>query len=236
MNNNIELKTLDDLKSIIKRNAIIYKTGGIRPTNEINESWIGKVCWKKANEEKPTDEDGKEMIPLLTLFLDESLYIPEELNNYKLITVYMSDSVFNFSDRTLLADKFLIRKYENIDELIRCDETSDYLSAFPLVPEQIDDDCPVYDDITYDENYEDFVLKKEDEGFDYLDVCDCHFGHKLGGYPAGIQGGMGWQEGFSFVLQIFSDEKAGLNVVDNGALYFAYNKEQDKWEIHCDFY
>ena len=37
-------------------------------------------------------------------------------------------------------------------------------------------------------------------------------------------------------MQISSDEKADLNIVDNGSFYFFYNKQLDKWELQCDFF
>jgi hypothetical protein len=38
------------------------------------------------------------------------------------------------------------------------------------------------------------------------------------------------------VLQISSDDKAQLNIVDSGKFYFFFNKETEEWKLHCDFY
>ena len=38
--------TIDEIKRILQRKAVIFETGGFRPTNEIGESWIGAVKWK----------------------------------------------------------------------------------------------------------------------------------------------------------------------------------------------
>lgn len=39
--------TIDEIKRILQRKAVIFETGGFKPTNEIGESWIGAVKWKK---------------------------------------------------------------------------------------------------------------------------------------------------------------------------------------------
>lgn len=37
--------TIEEIKNQLRKKAVIFKTGGIRPTSEIGESWIGKVGW-----------------------------------------------------------------------------------------------------------------------------------------------------------------------------------------------
>ncbi len=39
---------IDEIKNILRRKADIFQTGRFRPTNEIGESWIGTVKWKKS--------------------------------------------------------------------------------------------------------------------------------------------------------------------------------------------
>ena len=56
-----------------------------------------------------------------------------------------------------------------------------------------------------------------------------------GGYPAYIQPG-GCSEDYDFAFQISSDEKALFNFVDNGRIYFFYNKETHDWKVYYDFY
>ena len=53
--------SIDKIKHILQRKAVIFQTGGFRPTNEIGENWIGAVKWKKAEDEVPKDIDGTEM-------------------------------------------------------------------------------------------------------------------------------------------------------------------------------
>lgn len=56
--------------------------------------------------------------------------------------------------------------------------------------------------------------------------------HRVG--PCG-QPGIEFSPGFEFVLQIASDAKAQLNVVDSGAIFLAKNAASGAWE-YCDFY
>lgn len=59
--------TVQEIKTKLMKEAIVFSTGGIRPTNELLESWIGKVSWKKDMESIPKDVDRNEMNPLATL-------------------------------------------------------------------------------------------------------------------------------------------------------------------------
>ena len=89
-----------------------------------------------------------------------------------------------------------------------------------------------------DPELEDAVIELEDsEGIDYYeDIHTKNYStHKVGGYPAYIQAG-DWDKKYEFILQISSDGKAGLNIVDGGSFYFFYSKELNKWDIQCDFY
>ena len=43
-------------------------------------------------------------------------------------------------------------------------------------------------------------------------------------------------DGYEFMLQIASDEKANLNIVDNGNFYLAKNSQTGEWRLYCDFY
>lgn len=45
--------TIEEIKEKLARKAIIFQTGGICPTKELLESWIGCVCWKRPEEEIP---------------------------------------------------------------------------------------------------------------------------------------------------------------------------------------
>ncbi|MBO4474853.1 MAG: DUF1963 domain-containing protein [Clostridiales bacterium] len=227
--------TLEELKKKLMKKAVIFQTGGFRPTNELGESWIGAVKWKLPGEELPTDADGEEMLPLASIFTGYLDYVPEEISGIKLINVFVSK---NYQRNLLdLNGYYSIRAYDSVEELVPCDWTCEGLKSFPLKPELVDDDMPQWDG-GMDPDLEDAVIELENsDGIEYYE--DLHTKdysmHKVGGYPAYIQSG-DWDKSFEFVLQISSDDKVGLNIVDAGSFYFFYCKDADDWDIQCDFF
>ena len=229
------LMTLEELKGLLKRKAIIFHTGGFRPTNELGESWIGAVKWILPGESIPEDIDGTPMMPLASIFIESPDYVPEEISDMKLINVFVSP---DFQRNLLNLDGYyFVRTYKSLDGLVPCDWKCENLKSFPLKPELVDDDTPQWDG-GMDPELEDAVIELENsEGIDYYeDIHTTDYSmHKIGGYPAYIQSG-DWDKSFEFILQISSDDKVGLNIVDSGSFYFFYCKDADDWDMQCDFF
>lgn len=236
-----KLKSLiESLKFVLGKKAVVFDTGGIKPTNELGESWIGKVCWKRADEKQPIGKNGTPMFPIATIFVEDSEYTPKALKNVRLITIYMDFEFWNNLGAEDYKDFFVINVYNDFDQLVQCNYTSDEITPFPLVPKRVDDEFPLSDEIEYiSEAYDDIISDYEEKGvWDYYEDI---FGqnnskHKIGGYPCHIQGPVGYDDGYEFVLQISSDEKAGMNIVEGGNFYFGYNPEKNDWSVRCDFY
>lgn len=106
------LLNITQIKEALFKKATIFKTGGFRPTEELGESWIGKVLWGKEGENIPSNFE-----PICTLFLNELPYVTKELMNYQLITIYMDFDVFNNLNEVNLISFFKINCYENLAEL-----------------------------------------------------------------------------------------------------------------------
>lgn len=232
-----KVMSIDDIKNKLKKKAIGFETGGIRPTNELGESWIGKVCWQSPEDTWPIGEDGEKMIPLATLFLDNLEYIPNSLKNIKMINIFVDICFLDNLDADSYNEWFKIYTYESLDNLIRCEYTSEEIKPFPLVPKLIDNDFPNHDYL--DSNMSDIIYKKEKNGDInyYDDIFEDNFqSHKIGGYPSNIQDGLEFNDGYEFVLQITSDSKAEFDIVDCGNFYFGYNPKTKDWDIKCDFY
>ena len=231
---------LESIKLRLRKKAIVFETGGIKPTNEKGESWIGKVCWQNPNETQPVDKNGNPMIPIATIFVDGTEYVPTALKDIKLITVFMDVDFWNNIGAEDYAKYFEIRTYKDIENIEKCDYTSDEITSFPLVAKKVDNEFPQWEDLEEEsEVLFDMILDLEQkEGIDYYDdiMEENNSTHKLGGYPSSIQGGVGYDEGYEFVMQISSDEKAGMNIVDGGNFYFGYNPTTEKWSVRCDFY
>lgn len=231
--------TIEEIKKQLRKKAIIFSTGGFRPTNEKLESWIGKVGWQNKGEVEPKDKNNRKMIPLATIFLDNLAYIPEMLKEIKLITVFVSIGILEDLANNDLAQYFEIRLYKEIENLEKCEYISEELLPFPLKPKLIENDYPDWEDLD-DKMIKEIRKKEEEEGIDYFyDIKDndsSYMIHKIGGYPASIQGGVGFSDGYEFVMQITSDSKARFNIVDGGNFYFGFNKQLEKWEVYCDFF
>lgn len=229
--------TINEIKNKLKKFATIYKTSLSNPTNTIGESWIGKVAWQKNSETQPIDSKGKLMIPIATLFLDPSKYIPKEISQYKLITIYMSEDICNNLMHNDLKDFFEIRTYDNLNDLVKCEYTSEKIKALPLFTTEIDNDYPFWEGIPED-LFKNIIEMEKNNNISYADDIfeDNARNHKLGGYPSFCQGGFWFGDGYEYVIQISSDSNAKFNIVDNGNFYFFYNPNKNDWKVYCDFY
>ena len=232
---------IEYIKSKLKKKAVIFETGGIRPTNKLGESWIGKVCWQNSNEQQPSSKNGQPMIPIATIFIPESDYIPKALKDIKMINIFIDVDWWDYLDSDDLVDLFEIRTYESIDQIVPCNYLDkEQIEPFPLVPSFVDNEMPYWSDL-YDIDHSMLTIISELENkkvLDYhADICESNaICHKIGGYPSSIQDGITFNEGFEFVLQISSDGKAGFNIVDDGNFYFGYNPTTKSWSVQCDFY
>ncbi|MBQ9792258.1 MAG: DUF1963 domain-containing protein [Clostridia bacterium] len=233
-------RTIDEIRDLLMKKAIVFNTGGFQPKNEMWESWIGKVAWQKADETQPLDKKGQPLIPIATIFLDGSDYVPLSIRDKKLITVYMDTAFWDNLDKDDLQEYFVIRMYDNVKELVSCNYTSSEITPFPLSAEYVINEYPQWEDIeTLGEDvFDDILAVEKESGFDYYDYIfeQNNSKHKVGGWPSSIQGGVGFDDGFEYAFQISSDEKAGMNIVDNGNFYFGYNKTTNQWSVRCDFY
>ena len=227
--------TKDEIKNILRKKAVVFETGGFRPTNELGESWIGAVKWKKVKDKLPKDKDGKEMLPLASIFTENLSAVPKVIENAKLINVYISENIY---DHLMNLDGyFWVQVYDSLEGLEPCAWINDQIKAFPLRMKETVDDYPEWDG-GMDPQMEDEIIKLEgDEDINcYEDIhTEVYSMHKVGGYPAYIQPG-NWDKRYEFIFQISSDEKAKLNIVDSGSFYFFYSKELEKWEMQCDFF
>lgn len=125
---------------------------------------------------------------------------------------------------------------KTVDEIPKDIDGTENMKAFPLEPQLVDNDFPMWDG-GMDPDIEAAIIELENkEDIDYYE--DIHTEiypmHKVGGYPAYIQPGR-WDDDYEFIFQISSDDKAGLNIVDSGSFYFFYSKKLDKWDVQCDF-
>jgi len=226
-----------EIKNRLAKRATALSAGGFKPTYSDKESWIGRVAFYKEEESIPEDAEGTPMLPLLQLSLEGLPFVPDGLDNTKMITLFISEDLpTDLSDN---GDGWVLREYTKDDQLVnkRLGNLDSYIRSFPLKTTFIREDYPVWDggDIPSDIADEITNLEKGGEIADYYDIVENNYGHKLGGYPTFCQSGTDFGEDFEFLLQIASDEKANLNIVDNGTIFLAKNKKTGEWRLYVDF-
>lgn len=229
---------IQKIKKSLAKKATEFTAGGFKPTNSISESWIGRVYLYHENEEIPLDNEGELMLPLFQLCLNQLPFVPEILEETKIITVFISKEFP--MDLTPNGNNWVLREYKSVDNIVVKDLKNDasFLKPFPLSNTLIEEDYPVWEDPEIPEDISDKINQLEDSGIidSYYDIIQNNYSHKIGGYATYCQSGIDFGEDFEFVFQIASDEKANLNIVDSGNIYLAKNKKTEKWVFYCDFY
>ncbi|MHC5217519.1 DUF1963 domain-containing protein [Enterococcus sp. LJL128] len=229
---------VEEIRIKLNKKAVVFKTGGFRPTHLLEEHWIGAVPYSLQQEQLPVDENGIKMIPLLQINLEALPYVPDSLKAVKLISVFISLNFKPVGEN--LISYFCIREYAYLNKLIFTDYKNEdsFIKPCPMSVHLVEEDSPMWDsaDIPTDISDE-ILLLEEQEEVDYEeDIAVHHYETKVGGYGSYIQGHLGFPEGFDFAFQISSDEKANLNIVSNGRLYFARNSNSGAWYVDCDFF
>ena len=231
---------IKELQRKIARKITYFQTGGVRPRGAIDECWIGRVFACAADEELPTDQNGAPMLPLAQFYLPALPYVPQVLDGVKLLTVFISQDLIGKFDEDM-DGLWAIREYKNEGELVikELANPRSQIKPFPLQLKFAADDTPVWDGGGLDADVVHEILElKRSVGLYYSDVTaglEYYNCTKLGGYPSFCQSGVSFGDGFQFVFQISSDEKAGFNIIDGGSLMFAKNPQNGAWSLYYDF-
>ncbi|HEY1192610.1 DUF1963 domain-containing protein [Flavobacterium sp.] len=232
------MNEIQKLKKIIAKKATKFITGGFKPENSLTESWIGRVYLYNENEEIPFDNNGKLMLPLFQLCLDKLPYVPKTLEESKIITIFISEDFPMGLNKN--GNNWVLREYENTNQIIVKDlkNNNSFIKPFPLSYKLIEEDFPVWEDQNISNEIADKISKlgNPEEITPYYNFLKNDYGHKIGGYASYCQSGIYYGEDFEFIFQISSDEKANLNIIDNGNLYFAKNRKTKEWLYYIDFY
>ena len=248
--------TFEEIQNILRRKATGFETGGCRSTNQPNESWIGKVLLFRENEDVPAAEKGGLMTPLFQIYLPDLPFVPSALDGTVVLcvftTLYSADGWVETKslpeEWEPMGKNWLIREYPSLDGLVvkHFDSSNSFIKPFPLKPILIENDFPQWGDEYIPESVFKEIVRLDDEGFfgeyphpdnnSYVDRMPHEDGHKIGGWQSFCQSGVDFGDGFEFVFQISSDDKAMLNIVDGGQLNFAKNKNTGEWKMYYDYY
>jgi uncharacterized protein YwqG len=228
---------LPTLLTEVSRPCTVFDVGGFRPTNEVQESWLGKVSLYKPDEEVPVDKHGNPMMQLAQFHVPSLPFIPKLLDDIAVLTVFISTQIEG--DSELMDGCWEIREYRDINDLVTKDIHHDFpsIKGFPLRPNLIESDHPIWDGGGLSSEQEDAFLELENDGEieDYYDVTTHTYSHKVGGYPSFCQSGVDLAP-YEFIFQISSDEKLQLNIIDGGNLTFWRHPQNGTWKLYYDFY
>lgn len=184
------------------------------------------------------------MWPLLQLVLAGLPWVPEVTANTQALTVFLSQQLpleLPLATRTASnGQNWLLREYQLGKALVMNElvAVASPLRPIGLQAGLVTIDYPVWDDGGIPKEVAARIAALEREGvinedFEWAENRD---GHKLGGWPSFCQPGIGFSPSFEFVLQIASDVKAKLNIVDSSTIFLAKNAAIGEWKFYCDFY
>jgi hypothetical protein len=229
----------EEIKAALVRPAVEFTAGGFRPTYAATESWLGRVYMGRPGETLPRDAQGRPMWPLLQLVLAGLPAVPGALAATQALAVFIGQEPPIDSEPAPNGQNWLLREYAQGEALVLLEMPcpTSPLKPFPLQAGAVVADYPVWDGGGADHLATEIVaLERAGHISSYHDLVENHYGHKLGGWPSFCQPGIEFSPGFGFVLQIASDAKAQLNIVDGGTIFLAKNAATGEWEFYCDFY
>ena len=227
------------------RSCCVLQVGGFRPTGEPTASHIGLSPVMRADEDWPLDLAGQPMEFIAQLNVAQAPWRPAALQDVALLQLFVGE---RFIESGSEAGTYAIRTYASLDGLqVR---TQPPFRGTPWLFEQgaeaqwqaPQDDHPCYDDpaMRLPDGMDEFPQEAHGE---------CRDGTKLGGYARSLQhevhffafDDIGDRWAYSpkepeYVLQIDSDEKAGLSWVDGGIVYLGRHPQTGVWSACCQFY
>lgn len=206
--------------------ASVGVVGGFRPPEDPLCSWFGDVLVCKEGEiwpqwDRVVGKKGVYLTPLAQFNLTEVPFVPEKLKRFKMITVFIDDDYLPFDKP--YGQGWIVRAYETLEELVplKRPEVKFEIKAFPMKWELLENEGPSWEDAWSITDLTEFNLVTDSEFYDRYENSEKT---KLGGYPALIQGELGFGIN-NFVFQIGSEDKAGWMWGDCGIGYFGLDDE-----------
>jgi len=227
-----------ELKQKLSREAVILRSKAALEAPAGTQSWLGRVTWQKPGEERPMDAEGTPLEPLATIFLRDIPYVPAPFKKLELITIFAPREAWATDPDEEPKLGCVIRSYAGTEGLEPCDYESGELAPCVLSPELVHD-MPKWPDCGgSDELWNEVCEFEIHQNLDYQEDLreSIYETHKLGGYPTYAQGAPDIPEGYAYVMQISSDDNAGLEIGDCGSYYFFYNPAKGEWRVHMDCY
>ena len=243
-----EPDALAEFRRLNARPVSVLQVGGYRPMLDPLSSNLGLAPVMHPGEGWPLDLQGEPMEFIAQLNLTAAPHLPELLQDVQLLTFFVGT---NFIETGCAEGTWALRTYAALNGLERREPPKrnakhDWVAqGFEARWEPLATDFPCYDDL-------DLTLPEVDDDEDAF-PDDAHGLNqrrtKLGGYPSSVQHSVEFlhfieQDGAwhmhpdepTYVFQIASEGKAGLNWVDDGVVYFGCHPATKKWSVTCQFY
>jgi len=214
------------------RKASVATVGGFRPPDNPCSSWFGKITMGTDDEDLPL-YNGKSLLPLLQVRLDQLPYIPPILSEIAFLTVFIDPDELPL-DNAHNGQGFLVRTYESLDKLapLESPQLDSFIKPFPISWSLAPDEAPNWDDAWDIVNLSEFqrIEGKIDLFYKRYHNSDRT---KFGGWPSLIQHEL--PNIGDFVFQIGTEEKARFSWGHSGIGYFLLDKQQN-WRLTWQCY
>lgn len=226
----------ESFKQKIVRKAIVMDIGGFKPSDDPLESWFGKVCFAKPNEQWPLQK-GKPMFALAQINLTQFPFKPRALADIEFITLFIGPE--GLPDSEPNGSNWLLRAYTSTDELVPLAQvkTNSWIKPFPMKARVVDEDFPCWEDLPIE------CPEALDE--QYYDRFQNEYGFKFGGWPSLVQAEIYWAPNNQheaipeYVFQVDSTDKGNWMWADNGVAYYGRGTapgHTDEWVMEWQCY
>lgn len=227
---------MDALKQQLARPGIKFEIGGFKPSDDLRESWFGRVNVCAPGETWP-EFDGRPMHALCQINVRNLLSRPNRLDDIDLIAVFIGPDELPID--TPNGESWHLRAYKDLEALVPLAQrdTNSQIKALPMRPSDFREDFPCWEDVP--------IPLPEDVAERYYDLFENLSGFKLGGWPTLIQSEIFWAPwnkhpaSPEFVFQIDSTEKGNWMWGDNGVGYFGRGTtpgKEDEWALSWQCY
>ena len=218
-----------EVRERLRRRAIVFEVGGFRPSEDLFESWFGRVNVCTAGEAWP-ELDGKPMHALCQINLTTMPFRPPRLDDVEMLAVFIGPDVLAMD--TPNGRNWCIRAYKQIAGLVPLGQrdTGSITKPFPMRSRVVEDDFPCWEDVPLE--------LPEEIADNYYDLFKNTSGFKLGGWPTLIQAEIYWAPwnkhptAPEYVFQIDSEPKANWSWGNGGVGYFGRGTaegKEDEW-------
>jgi len=216
------------------RSAAVAQIGGFRPDMEAVHSWFGGSFAMLPGESWPHHE-GKPMIPVLQIRVDELPVVPRQLGAVALLALFVTQSRLPIDLPSANGEGWVVRTYASLQDLepVKAPPAAQALRPFQVRWALNENEGPDWLEILQ-------LIADPDIGLNdsFFEACKHRYRKypftKVGGWPATTQEAM-HTIGDPFVFQVASEEKPRWMVGDNGNMYF-FADDESQWSMYWDCY